>query len=116
MEEGSFEEESWRRHLGSIWELSGRHLGETWGHLVVPGDVEASGSQLRSFTCVLSAKVARPTISHTRDELNLHVDGKFTATLRGHEPGADPGYPSLGHKTCRQKPYSGNTVWVINPP
>ena len=84
------------RHLrasGSIWEASRRHLGGIWGSIWErPGETwevqatwEASGSRLRSKPCVLSKKVARATISRTRDEPDLHVVGKFTATY-DHRP------------------------------
>ena len=69
--------ESIWEHLGGTWEASGRALGGPW---VVQATWEASGRQMCSNTCVLPAKVARATISRARDELDLHVDGKFTAT------------------------------------
>ncbi len=69
--------EASERHLGGIWESSGRHLGGTWE---AQATWEASGSQLRSKPCVLSANMPRPTISCRRHALDLHVDGKFTAT------------------------------------
>ena len=80
-----------RRHLGGIWEESGRHLEVfgrhlrvIWGRSMRPGGIlepeRHLGGQMCSNTVVLSAKVARPTISRTRHELDLHVDGKFTAT------------------------------------
>ena len=74
--------DSWLwRHLGDIWETpgeaSGRALGGTWE---VQATWEASGSRLRSKACVLSAKVSRQSVSRRCHELDLHVDGKFTAT------------------------------------
>ena len=36
------------------------------------------------YACVLSAKAARATISCRRDELDLHVDGRFIQQLRAY--------------------------------
>ena len=126
---GIIGEASWRRHHGGgimasrdIWETaerqlgaSGRHLGGIWGHLGGIWELgwpwEASGSQMCSNTCVLSAKVARPGIWCTRHELDLHVDRKFTATLSERGTRAEPNIIPPSPKRIRQNPYSVNTVW-----
>ena len=102
------------RHLrtpGSIWEASGWHLGGIWeaweasGSKIVciRGHLGAPGRQMCSNTCVLSAKVARGTISRARDERRCHRLPRLRSTFGGRGPGAYPRHLPLATKTIRQR-------------
>merc|ERR1711924_410794 len=74
-------ETTWE-HLGHIWEASGRHLGGIWeasGRRLVArssqGRPEAGLDQkVTKIVQFCPLKLARPTISHKRDESKVHFE------------------------------------------
>ena len=75
-------------HLGDIWETSGeasgRHPGGIWEASGASGaswrPERRLGGKMCQNNCVLQCLSLRPGIWCRRHELDLHVDGKFTAT------------------------------------
>ena len=88
------------RHLGGSWEAPGRHPG----HQEQPRAREAAWRQSVPKSLRFTVFEKKATVSRRRHELDLHVDGKFTATWRGRGPGADPADTPLATKTIRQNP------------
>ena len=124
-----------RRHLGGIWEASGRHLGGIWeasgghlggiwkaseghlggiwgaseGHLGHLGGASGPRGHLGDEMCqnhrVFSAKVARATVSRTRERSDSD-QVRSGRTKVGRQADDDSAPQSKGPYQHRQNPYS----------
>ena len=103
----------WQEAPGRDIMASGETREAPGGSPRPPGLQRRFGAKVCQNHCVLSTKVARPSVLAESGEGDTHDPRSLRTKVGGRTGGTEPKPQPLTQKTIRQNPFSVNTVWGI---